>query len=117
LRMASQIINTLKMLKYDDRAEVIAQDVKSGISRLGKAGAKFAIIFADPPYETGQAQKTVQYCLDGGLLADGGMLVVQHSVREPINLAAANHVLMLRKEKRYGDSTVSFFHHLTKELE
>jgi 16S rRNA (guanine966-N2)-methyltransferase len=117
MRMASQIIKTLKILKYDSRADVFAQEVKSGISRLKKAGEKFDIIFADPPYEKDQAQKTVQYCLDGGLLADGGMLVIQHSVREPINLTAANHVLTLRKEKRYGDSAVSFFHHLTKELE
>jgi 16S rRNA (guanine966-N2)-methyltransferase len=114
-RVASQISNALKVLKYDTRAVVFVQDVKSGISRLGKTREKFDIIFADPPYESDQVQKTVHYCVDGDLLADDGMLVLQHSVREPLNLSAANHVLMLLKEKRYGDSAVSFLH-LTKEL-
>jgi 16S rRNA G966 N2-methylase RsmD len=41
------------------------------------------------------------------LLADGGLIILQHSCREALN-AKLNH-LQLINQKKYGDTILSFF--------
>ena len=115
VRTALQITQTLKTLNFDDRAEVFVGDVRTGISRLAGKGEESDVVFADPPYEQDYISRTIQYCLGGGIMADGGMMVLQHSIREPLGLHSPHDRLTLLREKRYGDTVLSFLRYLSKE--
>ena len=113
-RMASRITDLLENWNYAARAKVLPLDIKIGTAKLSKDGRKFNRVFADPPYEKGMISKTIQYCLESGILSDDGLMILQHSTREPLELPSQYHPLELIQERRYGDTIVSFlqFHPL-----
>ena len=85
-------------------AEALAQ-VHVGDFQSMTAGA-FDLILADPPYQQGLAARIPLWAQQHGLLAPGGMLVVEHSPRETV---PAPDGLKLADQRRYGQSLLSFF--------
>lgn len=77
------------------------------LERLAAEGASFDLIFADPPYELGLAPKTLHSVSRSGVLAPGGFLVVEHARKEELDSTMEN--LQLIRQKRYGDTMISFF--------
>jgi len=61
---------------------------------------RFNLIFMDPPYNKGLAQKTAYSVLR--LLEDDGILVIEHSSREEIDIAPH------WKRAYYGDTCVTY---------
>jgi 16S rRNA (guanine966-N2)-methyltransferase len=114
-KLAYQIVRTVNELGYSARADVLAMDIKQGISRLSKSHEKFDIAFADPPYERDMISKIVQYCQDNELMADGGLIVLQHSRRESLCLLPQHDAITLMQERRYGDTMISFLRFHNKE--
>jgi len=115
-RMAFQIKHFIKDLAYDTRADILVLDVKSGMPRLAKTHDAFDIVFADPPYEKNLVATTVQNCLDSGITADQGLLIMQHSRREPLSLLPSQlDSFTLTQERRYGDTMLSFLRFHPKE--
>lgn len=81
--------------------------VKSNVfSFLEKSGTEYDLIFADPPYEMEQAkfEKIVTTVFEKNLLAEDGMLIVEHSKHTKLD-----HLDHLSFEKHYGGSVFSFF--------
>lgn len=117
-RAAGQLASLLESWNYAAKAKVLAMDVKVGTAKLSKEGRKFDMVFADPPYERGMISKTIQYCLEHGLIADDGLMILQHSIREPLGQPSLHHPLELLQERRYGDTLVSFlqFHLLRSTI-
>jgi 16S rRNA (guanine966-N2)-methyltransferase len=113
--MAIQIKSHIQALNYKDRADVMAFDASRGISMLSKAKNTFDIVFADPPYEKDLVSKTMQHCLDNGLIADEGLMVLQHSIREPVFMEYFGDSVHLIQERRYGDTLISFLNIQNKE--
>ncbi|MCS6900769.1 MAG: 16S rRNA (guanine(966)-N(2))-methyltransferase RsmD [Myxococcales bacterium] len=67
----------------------------------------FSLILADPPYalvENGQAPRTLVALLASGILAPGGVLVLEHAARTP---PPALGGLFLRECRCYGDTALS----------
>lgn len=89
------------------RAELIVADAFRTMRRLASEGRTFDLVFADPPYEQGLCQTVVEAVAQGGLLAPGGRLVVEHGVREDINPQVENleHIL----SRSYGDTVITIF--------
>ena len=74
---------------------------------LEKQGARFDLIFVDPPYEGSAATLTLDALGSGSLLAPGGLVVVEHDRRnEP---AEQQGVLSLGERRKYGQTEVSFY--------
>lgn len=73
---------------------------------LEKAKSEYDIIFADPPYEMDQAQfeKIPQLVFENSLLAQEGMLIIEHSKHTKME-----GLPRLSFEKHYGGSVFSFF--------
>ncbi len=73
---------------------------------LEKSKASYDIIFADPPYDLGQEQfeKIIQLIFDNELLAEEGMLIVEHSKHTKLD-----HLEHFSFQKNYGGSVFSFF--------
>lgn len=86
-------------------AQVIVGDALKVMPEL--TGRQFDVIIADPPYEQGLDQKTVQAIVRYHLLAQEGIAVIEHSKRdEPQPLGG----LTLHKKHRFGDTVLSVFY-------
>lgn len=76
-------------------------------TRLGDAGTiqPFGLMFADPPYGKGLAERAMQSALEGGWLAQDAVCVVEESAAAPF---AAVPGFRLDDQRTYGDTVVRF---------
>ena len=106
-RLTDAIRSNLRLLGFENRAEVINADVQRGIGGLIKRAERFDILFADPPYDEGFVPELMKWLEGGDLLATNGIVVLQHSVRETLE-GSCSQVLALADQRRYGDTMLSF---------
>jgi 16S rRNA (guanine966-N2)-methyltransferase len=107
LRLVEAIRKSITQLAFSARAEVIAADAERGIGRLAQK-KRFDLIFADPPYDEGFAIETLKWLERGELLAENGIIVLQHSIRETLEELQIQ-TLAVTDQRRYGDTVLSFF--------
>lgn len=94
-------------LGFADKVEILALPVARAVETLGKKGAKFELIFADPPYAARVVEAVLEQVARAGLLAPGGTVIVEHDKREA---APESHEGFTRvDERRFGDTVASFF--------
>jgi 16S rRNA (guanine966-N2)-methyltransferase len=103
----------LKALGLESRAWVLAVPVRKGITVLGERREVFDLIFMDPPYGKAVVGKTIEEIERHGILAESGVLVAEHASRDNIPLPDD---LTLTRQRRYGDTAVSFFHMVARLL-
>lgn len=84
---------------------VLSLEVRRAVSWLVKRGMTFDVIFADPPYCSGWCEALPVLPNLAGLLEHDGILVVEHSVREPMNLAGPFVIYSVRE---YGETALTF---------
>ncbi len=87
--------------------------LKSDIFKfLEKAKGDYDIIFADPPYDMEQQEfeKIVTTIFDNELLAEDGMLIIEHS-----KYTKMEHLPNFSFQKNYGGSYFSFYEFTTEE--
>jgi 16S rRNA (guanine966-N2)-methyltransferase len=65
---------------------------------------KYDLIFADPPYDKGDAEKMHAEIFGRGLLKESGLLIIEHSERQ--SMENFSH---FRQERKYGNVRFSFF--------
>ena len=107
LRLADAVRKNLRLLGFEGRGEVIAAGAQQGLRRLGKRGERFDILFADPPYDEDILPEILR-CLEGAeVLAENGIIVLQHSVREDPK-ESLPQTLVMADQRRYGDTLLSF---------
>jgi 16S rRNA (guanine966-N2)-methyltransferase len=88
-----------------DRTKVIQGSAQQAIRRLTAAGETFNLIFMDPPYGKGLVEQTLPQLES---VADSTtLLVVEHHVKDVI--PAQSGEWLRTQERRYGDTSVSFF--------
>ncbi len=90
-----------------DAVRVVRGEVADVLRRLASEGLVFDLIFADPPYDRGEVDGLIDGLSGGPLLADEGVIVVEHSPRE--RGPAQRDDLRRIDERRYGQTHVSFF--------
>ncbi len=86
-----------------EEAVILPIDVFRAINELHKKGLLFDLVFADPPYHLMVASKLTE--LVEPLLAEGGLLIIEHSLGEVIS---QNNLEKL-KHYCYGDSVISLY--------
>ena len=69
-------ISKVKGLLGADELTLLQGDV---FQYLHRASGKFDLIFADPPYDLPELESVPSLVLDSGLLAEGGVFVMEHS--------------------------------------
>lgn len=96
-----------KLFRNDGDAIVLAMDVRRGLSWLHRKGYLFDIIFADPPYGAGWPliMGDILAPPEGTVLAQGGLVVIEHSVREEVK---AGDELVITDRREYGDTVLTF---------
>lgn len=85
---------------------ILCMDYKKAVKKLYLEGKMFDIIFADPPYEMGFVDELLQLLEEVPLLKKNGILVIERSIRESLELRSWN----LLKERRYGDTLLSYLY-------
>ena len=101
---AGLIRQNLEMLKVQDKARVVIQDALDFVS---SSGGKYDIVLADPPYQANVSSQILDTVSKHGLLAPGGILVIQHHRAEKID--GQTQGLSLWKCKKHGKSSVEFY--------
>jgi len=95
-RNAAVISRNLEKLNIKDQAEVV---VCPAAAFIKNCGARFDLIFMDPPYDKDLASQTAP--LVYSLLEIDGLLIIEHSPNEPIPMPAW-------KSRSYGDSVITY---------
>jgi 16S rRNA (guanine966-N2)-methyltransferase len=94
-------------LGVEARARVVRDDVLRALPRLRRAGARFDVVFLDPPYETDLTGDTLAALGDGALLAPGAVVIAQHLTKRPPPEVAGR--LRVARTRRFGETTLTFF--------
>jgi 16S rRNA (guanine966-N2)-methyltransferase len=105
-RAARLIEANLRAAGFSAEATVVASDAGRALDALAARGASFAIVFLDPPYAAGATAAILER--SAGLVAPGGVLVVEDATRGGADLVAPG--LRAGRRYRYGDSRLSVFH-------
>ncbi len=69
----------------EERCTVLKRDILHGLGFLKKMDLAFTLIFVDPPYDKGWAEKTLRLMDRYGCFAEGACVVVEHSMREEVS--------------------------------
>lgn len=93
--------------KLHEFAEIIKSDAFSALRRLDAAKRKFQLVFCDPPYEKGLAEKALRILDEVSLLDEEAIIVVEHSSREEFKGGFGD--IQFMRSQRYGAATISFF--------
>ncbi|MDD5476554.1 MAG: 16S rRNA (guanine(966)-N(2))-methyltransferase RsmD [Syntrophales bacterium] len=99
------IRKNLEKCGFSSGFDIMAVSFERGISLLRKRRLRYNIVFADPPYERGFVDPVVVLLGEDGVLEPGGIVAVEHSIREDCR---STGVLMLESKRRYGDTVLSF---------
>ena len=103
------IRENLALLGRQDDGVVVARAWAAGLSQLAAREMVFDIVFADPPYHDErvliQVARRIQ---EKRLLAAGGQLIFQHTVRLLIPEAPAPDLVRF-DTRRFGETMLSFY--------
>ena len=87
---------------------LLCMDVRRALNWLSRKKLVFDIVFADPPYHEGWPEELL-VVMEGkkDLLKPGGVLIIEHSVREiPPD---PERGFFLKDRRKYGDTLLSFY--------
>jgi 16S rRNA (guanine966-N2)-methyltransferase len=89
-------------------ARVVAAGAERAVPGLCASGGAFDVAFFDPPYENAaEALALAERWAGEGLLADGGIFILEHAWKHPPDTTVRS--LVLYDERRYGETVLSFF--------
>ncbi|HYM00263.1 MAG TPA: 16S rRNA (guanine(966)-N(2))-methyltransferase RsmD [Blastocatellia bacterium] len=108
LRKASAVIReNLQVVSAEREAKVLVGDAAPLLERLDQESGRFDVIFCDPPYASPIYRDVMNRISSSSLLAEGGVLVVEHRAKTPPNAEYGD--LRLYRDVRQGDSALAFY--------
>jgi 16S rRNA (guanine966-N2)-methyltransferase len=107
---AKVLTANIKACSFEERGEFRRGEVIATLPRL--APRTFDLIFADPPYQSGLAEKTLHAISRLPLLATCGLFCAETSAEEELPDRAGD--LLLIDHRRYGSTAVHLYAHATE---
>jgi len=98
---------------YAGKTQLLKLEAVKAIGRLEKQSRAFDLVFLDPPYSKGLAKNSLIKIGACDILKTPGFVIAEHSKKD--ELPRETGVLRLFKEKRYGDTAVSFYRNMNHE--
>lgn len=92
-------------LEMKEKITVVYDDVLRYLLRTDEV---FDIVFADPPYSYENYKELVELLIRGSILAEGGMVIVEHSSKVDMRHQTEGILNPIRLY-RYGDTSLSIF--------
>lgn len=104
---AEMIRHLLSKFGFGERAAVVNARAFDFVKREIEKGRTYDIVFVDPPYSSGELMKILPSVGEGGLIREGGIVIVEHfsRTRLPENAGA----LRLQKSYKYGDTVLTVY--------
>jgi 16S rRNA (guanine966-N2)-methyltransferase len=96
----------LSALELDDRSRVLGGEAVAAVERLARAGERFHLVLLDPPYASEAAAPVLAAIARAGLLAPGGVVVLERSRSHPLPVVSGLEPV---DERRYGDTLITQF--------
>lgn len=93
-------------LGFEERTAVLKGDWRKALCQLRRAGEAFSLVFLDPPYRMKDLTEVTQALLEGNLLMDDGLVIVEHEARAQVAVCPG---LTLKDRRKYGVAGVSFY--------
>lgn len=107
-RQAVQLIRqNVKKAAFSAASTIVAADVFQWLKRLPPAREPYDLIFADPPYGKGLAQRLVEHLAPSPAVGPHTFVVVEHDRREELPSEGEN--LLQIRTARYGDTVLTFY--------
>ena len=91
-------------LGLSERVTVVPGDVVHALRQLAGSGASFDLVLIDPPYASAELPRALDALRDAGLLAQGGVVVIERGRRHSLPDLDGWDPL---DERRYGDTVVA----------
>ena len=108
-KAARTIRENIGVLRLGDSARLVAAKV-SQVLALPPEGGPYDVVFADPPYATGDEEvaEVQQALVANGWLADDAVVVLERSTRTAVRGAPLSWVdgITAERSKRYGETTL-----------
>ena len=98
----SKAIQTIKTntKNMTEDFEIVKSNFIDALVSFSKQGAKFDIVYLDPPYESDFAIKSIEKMVELSLLSSGAIIIVEHKYsKDLINLPEC---CIIKKSKKYG---------------
>ncbi len=108
-RLAQELKNLLEGCGCGPKAHIVSMKADDFIRKYAlKEGWRPAdIVFLDPPYASGELDKTLPLLSTAGFLAAGAVVVAEHSKR--VDVPEETGLLKKKKTYRYGDTSLSLY--------
>ncbi len=106
----SMIRENVSHCKVEDRCTIICSDYKACTRKID---SRADIILLDPPYDKGILTKAIDMIIEEELLADGGIIVAEHSISE-ILPESIGYLTRIR-DKKYGKIGITIYENSSKE--
>jgi 16S rRNA (guanine966-N2)-methyltransferase len=100
------ILRNIRNFGIENQTRIIHWNILKNLNCLVSETQAFDLVFLDPPYETNTVSPALTTLVSCGSLAPGACVVIEHSVREPIDRSMDSLVLV--DQRRFGKSLVSF---------
>ncbi|UCH33359.1 MAG: pantetheine-phosphate adenylyltransferase [Armatimonadota bacterium] len=114
-RAAGTIRQNVQAVGRPEQVTVMRAKAAAAVRGLAAAGAKFDIVFMDPPYRDRRAlERTLEEtACRGGVLAEGAVVIAEHDAHgEPLK---APDGLTIERSRRFGDAALTFFRPMPAE--
>ncbi|MGF7029783.1 16S rRNA (guanine(966)-N(2))-methyltransferase RsmD [Paenibacillus mucilaginosus] len=105
------IHQNLKAAGFTDRAEVYRNDALRALRALSRREAQFDLVFLDPPYRLKLIPDLLAELQEGGLLAEGAKVVIEHDAEDVFE--GDTGALEWLRRAEYGDTAITIFRHRT----
>ncbi|MBI2936254.1 MAG: 16S rRNA (guanine(966)-N(2))-methyltransferase RsmD [Chloroflexi bacterium] len=105
-RQCAALRANLQTLHYNEQAAVYPLKVERALAVLQ---GPYDLVFVDPPYELPSMDELLERIATSRFLAEGSLLILEHSRRR--EALAAYGPIRLMKRRRYGDTMISIYSH------
>jgi 16S rRNA (guanine(966)-N(2))-methyltransferase RsmD len=107
-RAVAALRQNITALGMQALARVLPVEVGRGLEMLLREGARFDIVFLDPPYDSTLAPETMEWLGTGRLTGPESMVVVQHLTKKAPALAVLPALTPFR-QRRFGETMLTFY--------
>jgi 16S rRNA (guanine(966)-N(2))-methyltransferase RsmD len=106
-RAVAALRANVETLGVAEQTRVARMDVGTALERLAREGARFDVVFLDPPYDEDAVMPTLERLGALPLVAPDGLVIAQHLTKQPPAEAVGR--LRAYRTRRFGETTLTFF--------
>jgi len=104
---AALVKKNLHICGFAEMARVFESEALTALRSLERSDAPFQLVFIDPPYGQGLAEKALGYLACSRLIDEDSLVVVENSCKEALQ---SEYVGLTQFDRRvYGDTAIAFF--------